>query len=521
MENKEYYKLDNIDDVNEEYERIDFSIINQNTTYEEFIIIIYDPEINLDDKVKLLDIMIFNYNLCDNENKIKEFVQKIMYSYIYSETSYLTKFLIKIIRESKLNISHKIELSKTLLFDRKTDDSLLFICDTILNEHHDISNIIYFDAIKTLIENDNFKEKGLDHLSLFFKNVYVDLDYRYKSIYAILAFNLEKEECRRLFLDMMYLYYKNVPYITYKILVCQYYIINERNEKMENFIKDRVEEFIEILFVYANDFELDENIRADCLDVLLRCGGEIRNRAFRLINLLGIRNNFNKISIYDNSQNVHSSSIEKSSIEMLEKLENEIKEKEYSLCNYLTILDYFEKRKETLSEDEKKTLDKSLTRISFDRAHYGKSMLSLSEICCLVFTYISNTEYKESLENRFLEELIDSSGVCSTGNAFRLINVLSGFGDYYIKISYEDQFKSKFQYKLEKKCMDIEDEDFRNDIIIDMMSNDIANKSSFLTFFIQTYPKIKDELWEEFKEDVSESNLEEYLRICISHYMNH
>ena len=501
--------IEEIDDVNEDYEHIDFSQINEETCFNDYLDYMYNPEYNLDDKITLLNQMIDKF-----PDKITEFVQKVVYTYIYTEIKYFTSFLQKIVKTSNLNFGHKLEIAKSLCFMEKTDKSLLFLCDKILNDHIFINELLYFDAVKSLVENEHFREKGLYHLQKFIINNYVDIDYRYKSIFSIKAFDLEEKIKNILFLDMMYLFYNSSPYITYKILVCQYFIMKEQKD-------ERVPEFIDALFTFAQDIELDENVRADAVDVLLRTRERhIRERAFMILNELGLSSR-KKISIYDNSQNVHTNSIEKSAICVLDKLFDNMKEKEILICTFSDVLTYFDKVKETLEEEPKKTLNKSLTRISFDQATYGRENHRLMNILCLVFTYISTHEHSEEMKKRLLEELIDSSGVCSTGNAFRLINVLSGFGEYDITISFEDQFKAKFQLLLEKKCNEIEDEDYKMDIFMDMTHTEHSNKNAFLKFFMSCFGEINGELRKDFKDYISETEFEEYLRTCVSYYMNH
>ena len=54
-------------------------------------------------------------------------------------------------------------------------------------------------------------------------------------------------------------------------------------------------------------------------------------------------------------------------------------------------------------------------------------------------------ENEEEMRKRMLEELEEMSATCSTGFASRLINVISGFGEFNIRISWEDQIIANFQ----------------------------------------------------------------------------
>jgi hypothetical protein len=59
------------------------------------------------------------------------------------------------------------------------------------------------------------------------------------------------------------------------------------------------------------------------------------------------------------------------------------------------------------------------------------------------------------MKNRLLEELIEMSGTCSSGFASRLVNVISGFGDFNITISWKDQIIANFSGRLNARINNI------------------------------------------------------------------
>ena len=93
----------------------------------------------------------------------------------------------------------------------------------------------------------------------------------------------------------------------------------------------------------------------------------------------------------------------------------------------------------------------ALNRILMDRALYSKYSSSLINIFMKIYSYITNCDDKEIREQMFkrmLEELEEMSGTCSSGYATRLINIISGFGNFNIRISWEDQIVSNFSGRL-------------------------------------------------------------------------
>jgi hypothetical protein len=72
---------------------------------------------------------------------------------------------------------------------------------------------------------------------------------------------------------------------------------------------------------------------------------------------------------------------------------------------------------------------------------------------------------------RLFEELEEMSGTCSSGFATRLINVISGFGQFNIRISYEDQIVANFTGRLNTEARKISEENsiFRSTRLHDMV----------------------------------------------------
>ena len=114
----------------------------------------------------------------------------------------------------------------------------------------------------------------------------------------------------------------------------------------------------------------------------------------------------------------------------------------------------------------------ALKRIGIDRVLYSKFNSSLSNILIKVWTYIvSNTEHREEMTKRLLEELEEMSGTCSTGFATRLVNAISGFGEFNIMISWEEQITANFAGRLNAAARRITDVNsvFRTEKLDDIM----------------------------------------------------
>jgi hypothetical protein len=122
--------------------------------------------------------------------------------------------------------------------------------------------------------------------------------------------------------------------------------------------------------------------------------------------------------------------------------------------------------------DEKIRL--AMNRIFMDRALYSKFNSSLLNILLKVYTYVVSSEQehvRQQMYKRLFEELEEMSGTCSSGFATRLINVISGFGQFNIRISYEDQIVANFTGRLNTEARKISEENsiFRSTRLHDMV----------------------------------------------------
>lgn len=215
----------------------------------------------------------------------------------------------------------------------------------------------------------------------------------------------------------------------------------------------------------------------------------------------------------------------------------------------------------------------SLNRIEIDRTLYSKYSSNLSNILVKLWSYIQENEFCDAMTGRLVEELEDMSGTCSTGFLSRLVNTLSGFGQLSIKISFEDQIISNFTGRLnmyarkitaidspfrKEKLYDIAElyvyckgllckyptmktmkslldeylktdrdnkineilEDFEEEVINEMMleTTKFKDRRHFLMFFRVYMLKIREELYEEFKDFITDTEFDLCIRKAISSY---
>lgn len=260
----------------------------------------------------------------------------------------------------------------------------------------------------------------------------------------------------------------------YKVLAGQYLL------QKFNLNTSQREEVEYILLSIAGDEELDYDRRADAADVLMQLGSpEMKENGRAIIMQLGGVDGRVR-TVFDNAQNVHNEEVEESVAEVLEffaMMPLKMVNKQTIEFDYVKeqVEDMVKKMKESMDEEEFKDREKkiqvALSRIYLDRALYSKYNSTLSNILIKVWSYLVGHEHEEEMRKRLLEELEEMSGTCSTGFASRLINVISGFGEFNIRISWEDQIIANFSGRLNAAARNITNVEgvFYNEKLDDVM----------------------------------------------------
>lgn len=455
-------------------------------------------------------------------------INRLNSMFMFSYSKIIEEYLYSISVNSTLDIYLRLECAKCLTYNEKCKSGYQALDVICSKSDHSLATPCRIDAIITLMKHKDYKEKCLVYFCLVINDINIDALYRYKTIQS-LEFKLESEKDRKYFSQKACVVYLDNPKnpVTYRILAGQYLL---RKCEVDSEMRDWIEKY---LISFARDETLSVNVRADAVDVLLQLGEkEARKEAADLILLLGAVGGMVR-TVFDNAQNVHHKSIEESANKILEFLnsirsvDEEGKEIDFDYVRK-EILDLV-KEKEPKSEDKeekenfktyKEKIEAALTRIFIDRAVYSRYNMSLMMILIKIWTYIQNHQYSEEMKKRVLEELFDSSDVCSTGYAFRIVNVISGFGELSIGISFEDQIVGNLAARLNNKIREIGDEDFKMDVITEMSidPSDFKSRMNFLKFFRESISKIREDMYQDFKDYMSDTDYDMYFRKAIIHY---
>jgi hypothetical protein len=525
------------------------------------------------------------------QEESSEIINRLGSMYQFSGTKILEKYLYEICTNCKISSFLKIATAKSLCYFDKEKEIGYKALNIVCEDMKDVATPCKIDAICLLMVNKKYKQQSRDYFCAIINNRDLECDFRYKTILSLE--NKEIPNKSYFMYESVFEFFNNTFNRTlYRILAGQY-IIQKCNPKKHE--KDHVEV---ILLSFAQDPDLDYNLRADSADVILSLGSlENKETAREIIMILGRQDGAIK-TIFDNAQNVHVDEIEQSVIEALEflsginmktlsgvpgtpqinfeyvkkQIEDELEKfKPKEPEGYQELLDgqkkltktyivVYEKEKEEYDEKKDK-INVSLNRIYMDRALYSSYNCSLLHILLKVWTYLTTHKSEEDMKNRLIEELIEMSGTCSSGFASRLVNVISGFGDFNLTISWRDQIVANFTGRLNACARDItlpvdvkkncefyginmfvcdccsierglaDDETHKKlwlgilenfqGLILEEMSlncNDFNSRRNFLKFFRKNMLGIREELYEEFKAYIPDTDFDLYFRSAISSY---
>jgi hypothetical protein len=423
------------------------------------------------------------------------------------------------------------------------------VCSQIIND--ELATPYKVEVISMLMKINEYKEES----SIYFKQIInkndIDCDYRYKLILSLERKNIENIKYH--LSQSLLTFIENENNLTmYRILSGQYLL---QSFDLENKVKENI---YKIILKFAESEEMEYNLRADASDLLLSLGSEeMKIKGREMIMKLGGKGK----TISDNKQNVHVKEIEKSVLLILE-----------ILCYVPTLkinenqidFEYVEEKiKDLIDKDnDENKINISLNRIRMDRTLYSSLSMTLSVFMVKLWSYIQTHKSKNEIEKRLLQELEDMAGTCTSGYITRFVNTLSGFGELSISISFEDQIILNFNGRLNAYARNIRDDEsifrtkklddvlniyMKNDeniklsldeikkstfyindaieyfyeIVLDEMrlsSSDYKNRPAFLLFFRTYMSKIREEMFSEFTEYISEFEFDLYFRKALSHY---
>jgi hypothetical protein len=509
----------------------------------------FNPDMDKDQRIKAIH-SIFERD-SDNGNMTLSVINHTL-------STFSGRHIFDTILESIKGSSYSFETTYRLIhmlylaYPGRRQDVLNYIENMLSSEDiRSIATPIRASLIKSLISSDTHQDKGLSHARLLVLSQDIHIEYRMRFILDLHTIHTPNTP--------PYIMDKDVYASWSKEVLLEFIRDHNLSSKHRNIVgsillntynlsENEISDIYTLLFEIGTSRYEDYNTKADALDILVssarRMGHrDVYERANRELHALGVTRTGK--TIYDNAQNVHQKSITDNAMKVLSHLEKRIEDKGIKVDPFDKVRDEFmatiwaqkptkPDSKDKDSEEYKLYRQKkrdyktkvdgisySLTRISLDYTLYGITDRTLMDIMCILWAYMRDHPSREELVKRMEEELFDASGLCSTGHAFRLLNIISGYDDIGITISIEDDFMVKVQMHLNRYVSSLPDSRLES-VVLEMgdTSKSLLDRSNYRQFISDALSAIQPDLWLEYQDQLDATDFGLYMRKAIMRYEN-
>ncbi len=450
---------------------------------------IYDLSFTLPQRMQAFDILYKANSEC-----LYDILSKLITTFAFTNVNMMNKYILAICQHPDIPNMIRLETVSQLCLAPKNFqvamDTLGILCEERLV---DVPLVIYVDKLFLLIRYDAEK-----YSILFEKNILGDDAIPFQMRYKFLVQT-------KTMIDIKYFKTASIKFLEipspenykFQIMSCSNLLTVDKIE-LDDMEKSRIIDFLTEIML---DEKIDTNIRADSADILIRYSPNPQLALDTLAKLgtlgLGFLSN-----MYDNKQNVHTKGL---------------------TSNVNCVMDYIEARAPNTSLIFEEIISRlrniviemntglfnfSIFRIEFQ---VGKVLFghSLMEIFMRLYGFIEVHQYRESLEQRLVEELIDMSDTCTSGYYARLLNTISGYADIQLQISWEEQIQANLIGRL-NAC--IRADENIDEILEELTIESSLQRPELLKIFRAHIPKILEEMRVEFLEYMDEADFDLYMR---------
>lgn len=397
--------------------------------------IVLNFELDLD---TLMQGVKFYYHTFGNE--IQELISQLLFIYLMTEASNVSNYIKSICRLETIPLHIRIDTAREVCLT-KSSDEWFEILTTLCTQFDDtISTPIRTGALSVLLTSELHRQRAIEMFISILDNTALECAYRYKLITSLFIRDPSQAELSTKVKQILFNHFlnNNQNEEMYRILAGQELI-------MQAYMPEQVQKS---LFSIATANETEYNSRADVCDVLMRYGSdEVKIEAEKIINQLGhVDKSKPLLTVYQNAQNAHNKTIENSVLEILEFLS----------MNYTAEYSFETISADILQNSEHKEKMKSvLNRIELDKATYSKLNFTLLSALSLVYVFIVKND-RDLMLPGLIDELCDCVSICSTGILERIVNSLSGYRNFLVRISFEEQIEGNLFGRLNSKIRQIQ-----------------------------------------------------------------
>lgn len=393
----------------------------------------YDFTLSNDDKLTAV------HTYIQTIDELKDFFQKIYSSTIFAKSSELEEFINILVTDKSLDLDCRCDFAKNACEDKNT---IFLLCKELENDvDKKINTLKKLDFLTFLVNRMDTDDVNIVKLFInFISNKTIDSLFRYKSI-----IKLDNDFCKK---TALLAFLENVENNMSERILSAQFLITKFGDKS----------VIKYLLQIATDKDNNHNNRADCVDMVLKFGDESEKDSAKIIlKELSKIGEVEDKHIYQNAQNAHVEEIEKSALDICEKL---IQYPILIVDNREIDFEFVKLRLLEKCGEKSDNILFTLNRIELDNILYTKFSISLKLALISMYSFIKSSQHYDVLLDRLLEELDSAREICSSGIFERIMNTTSGIIEGMdIKIGFADQIRSNLHGRLNARISQILEEE--------------------------------------------------------------
>lgn len=268
-----------------------------------------------------------------------------------------------------------------------------------------------------------------------------------------------------------------------------------------------------LLDIVDDDTEA-HRVRAEAADVLITCGEpDEAEFGMGIIQQIGFRKDF-----YDSEENIHQSDIGKSAKNILRSLQATLSKQDIDSVSCDEIFNYV--LPYALELVDRQMIDSFFLRVQTDPTRFER--LTLLDILKMV--YLKLKQQPEKYFNtgciRLYQEISDAVDTCATGYMIRILNVMQGIvqeKEFILRMSPKDEIRSVVFAKLNLILRSLSSDEQQR--ILDSIETPEKNGRDEALEFIRCYDP-REELWDEYKQLLTEDEFEIIVQESLDQYIN-
>ena len=416
-----------------------------------------------------------------------ELIRKIIFYYNSTGLRMYKEYMLDLIKSDELPFYLRVEC----LNEMESEEEVLIMLLRSANEEMPVSMITMYGG---RLLGGEYRREIVD---IFKKRILLNTEVR--EVYKVNTIHSTREH-KGIILRLSIYYVNSTKNSLYsKLQVCGNTMSLFRNNVLEEFV-----------LAVMNDESHEDTTRGHAMDVLLRFATpEAKKKAQEYVSKLGSQ------FISSDAQSVHRESIS----ENVAKLYKDVTSR---IVDVSKIPEFPSAKAQLLSEykdsDEKMDLLRdALEYVEGDHIVFGGIDRTLKSCLCLIMGFIESFggEQRTMLYERLIEELMESVGTCSSGYLSRIANSLSGVDGYIVGISWEEQIRDNLAGRLNAR---MRDDPNAGDILVQMTNKELCDRTEFFRFLRENIPSIKDEMYQEFRNYMSDSDWDQFIYKAITAY---